>query len=298
MRVPSIPLPVPAARAVVRLTLRPALGPTVPVRRQRRLLEAAAVALPPPRGTHVVATTLGGRPADVVSAPVTDPDRAVLYLHGGGYTVGSPRTHRALAAHLSATAAAPVHALDYRLAPEHPHPAAIEDAEAAFLELAGRGLRVAIAGDSAGGGLALALAVRLRDAGGPTPTALALVSPWVDLTLVGVADDPRDPLLTRDWLAACATRYAGPDGPPLDDPALSPLHADLAGLPPTIVHGSEQEILLADVERVARELERAGTPTTYRRLEGVWHVVHLQAGTVAPATEAVADLGRFLRRHP
>lgn len=290
-------LPVPVARTMVRLALRPALGPTAPVARQRRLLELVARVIPTPSPVRVAPTTLGGRPADVVSGPVSDPDRAILYLHGGGYTVGSPRTHRALAAHLAATAGAAVHVLDYRMAPEDPHPAALEDAAAAVAELTARGLRVAVAGDSAGGGLALALAMRLRDAGGPTPTALALVSPWADLTLDGVTEDLRDPLLTRAWLQACASRYAGPDGPPLDDPGLSPLHGDLAGLPPTLVHGAEQEILLGDVERLVRALERAGTPTTYRRLDGVWHVVHLQAGSLAPATDAVADLGRFLRRH-
>lgn len=290
-------LPVPVARTMVRLALRPALGPTVKVTRQRRLLELVAKVIPTPSPVRVEASTLGGRPADVVSGPVSDPDRAILYLHGGGYTLGSPRTHRALAAHLAATAGAAVHVLDYRMAPEDPYPAALDDAVAAFAALVARGLRVAVAGDSAGGGLALALAARLRDAGGPVPTALALVSPWADLTLEGVGEDPRDPLLTRAWLLACASRYAGPDGPSPEDPGLSPLHGDLGGLPPTIVHGAEQEILLADVERLARALERAGTPVTYRRLDGVWHVVHLQAGSLAPATEAVADLGRFLRRH-
>lgn len=292
-------LPVPLARAVVRRSLRPLLSARVPVRVQRRLLAGVALTLLPPREAEVEHTRLGGRPCEVVTMPGAEADRVVLYLHGGGYTVGSPRTHRALTAYLSATSGASVHALDYRLAPEHPFPAALDDALAAYRELAARRpASLVVAGDSAGGGLALALALALIASGEPGPAALALISPWVDLSLDGVRDDPSDPLLTRDWLVSCATAYAGEAG--VDTPAVSPLLADattLAALPPTLVQAAEHEILRDDVERLVARLEAAGAPVTYRLLDGVWHVVHLQAGTVEPATRAVAAVGDFLRRN-
>ena len=291
-------LPVPLARLVVRRALRPVLSPRVPVTVQRRLLAGVGVSILPPRAASIEHTTLGGRPCEVVRMPGVDADRVVLYLHGGGYTVASPRTHRALTAHLAATSGATVHALDYRLAPEHPHPAALEDALAAYRDLLARTpSSFCIAGHSAGGGLALALVLRLAAEGLPAPAALGLISPWVDLSLDGVRDDDVDPLLTRDWLASCAAAYAGDA---VDSPAVSPLLADtaaLAALPPTLVQASEHEILRDDVERLVERLEDAGAAVTYRLLDGVWHVVHLQAGMLEPATRAVAQVGDFLRRH-
>lgn len=291
-------IPVPLARLIVRRTLRPVLTPRVPIGVQRRLLAGVAVTVLAPREARVETTRLGGRPCDVVTMPGVAADRIVLYLHGGGYTVASTRTHRALAAHLAATSGATVFALDYRLAPEHPHPAALDDALAAYRELLDRGsASLTVAGDSAGGGLALALTLRLAQEGLPAPAALGLISPWVDLSLDGVRDSDDDPLLTRDWLAWCARAYAGDA---VDSPAVSPLLADddaLGALPPTLVQASEHEILRDDVERLVARLEAAGAPVTYRLLDGVWHVVHLQAGMLEPATRAVAQVGDFLRRH-
>lgn len=288
-------LPRPVMRAIVRLTVRPVLGPTVPVRRQRHLLNALGRVAVLPRGIRVRRISLGGRPAERIEAPDADATRAVLYLHGGGYTVGSAVTHRALAAHLAAAAGAPVYLLDYRLAPEHPYPAALEDAVAAYHELlAGvEPERLAVSGDSAGAGLALALMTRLRGSGVPFPGALGLISPWVDLTLDGVRDDRRDPMLRTAWARACAERYGA--GADLRAPELSPLFGNLAGLPPMLVHGASDEILLAGVERLVERARSAGVHVRYRRLERMWHVAHLHAGLVAASTAAVREIGAFLR---
>jgi len=289
-------LPRPLMRATVRLAVRPILGPDVPVRRQRRLLNVLGRVALLPRGTRVARVSLGGRPAVRLEAPGADATRAVLYLHGGGYTVGGAVTHRALAAHLAAAAGAPVYLLDYRLAPEHPYPAALEDAVAAYQSLLASGIapqHLAVAGDSAGGGLTLGVTMRLRAAGIPLPAGLALISPWVDLTLGGLRDDRRDPMLRTAWLRACAERYGA--GADLTAPEISPLYGELAGLPPMLIHGASEEILLADVERLVERVRAAGVPVVYRRLERMWHVAHLHAGLVGASTAAVREIGAYLR---
>ena len=290
-------LPRLVMRVTVRLAVRPVLGPGVPVRRQRRLLDALGRIALLPRGTRVVTVGLGGCPAERISQPGADASHAVLYLHGGGYTAGSPATHRALAAHMAAATGVPVYLLDYRLAPEHPYPAAVQDAASAYQALLNSGIdprRLAVAGDSAGGGLTLALMTRLREAGTPLPAGLALISPWVDLTLGHVRDDRRDPMLRTAWLQACAERYGAGAG--LTAPEISPLFGELAGLPPMLVHGASDEILLADVERLVGQARAAGVPVAYRRLERMWHVAHLHAGLVAASTAAVGEIGAFLRK--
>lgn len=288
-------LPRPVLRAVVRTVVKPVLSDRVSPQRQRTIIDALTRLAVLPRGTRVEPGQLGGRPADRIATAAGNLDRAMLYLHGGGYTVGSRRTHRAVTAHLAHTAGVVGHLLDYRLAPEHPYPAAVDDAIAAYRELLADGIpaeRIVVAGDSAGGGLALGLALRARDTGVPLPRALALISPWPDLTLAGLVDDIDDPLLSRAWLQRCARDYAGTDP---TQPEASPLFADLSGLPPMLIHGASEEILVADVERLADRARAAGVAVTYRRLDGLWHVAHLYAGMMRESTEAVADMGRWLR---
>jgi monoterpene epsilon-lactone hydrolase len=291
-------MPVALARLVVRGLVRPALGPSVPVPWQRRWLELVTALTPLPSGIRRTRGRLAGRPVERLSpGEEAGAARAVLYLHGGGFTVGSPATHRALAAHLAAASGTPVHLLDYRLAPEHPHPAALEDTVAAYRELMDRGLRpenLALAGDSAGGWLALSAALALRDDGVPLPATLVLISPWLDLALTdpSATDDEHDPMLRAGWLRACAARYA-PDLDPTS-PELSPLDADLTGLPPIAVQYGEQEILGTDALRLANAARSAGVPVDIRRLDGLWHDAHTQAGLVAEATTAVAALGRHV----
>jgi monoterpene epsilon-lactone hydrolase len=282
-------------RGAVRGLVRPVLGPRTPVRAQRWWLDVVTRLTPLADGVVVRTGELGGRPAEVLVPRDGDPGRAVLYLHGGGFTIGSPATHRALAAHLAAASGATVHLLDYRLAPEHPFPAALDDAVAAYRGLVTRGAdpaRTVVAGDSAGGWLALAAALRLRDAGDPLPAALGLVSPWLDLLGTSWPAGRTDAMLRPAWLRRCAADFAGAAGPRAPQFAL--LSADLAGLPPMTVHVGSEEILLDDAVRLARAARTAGVAVDLRRLDGLWHVAHASAGTVRASTAAVDALGATL----
>lgn len=288
-------VPLPAARLLVRRVVRPVLGTRLSPARQRRMINGLMRIAFLPQQTRTGPETLGGVPSERVATPASDPGRALLYLHGGAYLVGSPTTHRAAAAHLAHAVGAVAHVLDYRLAPEHPHPAAVDDALAAYRALLASGLapsQVVVAGDSAGGGLALALALRARAEGVPQPAALGLVSPWVDLTLDGLDETIDDPLLSRGWLELGVRSYAGTD---VRHPEVSPLLADLTGLPPMFVHAASQEMFVADVERFVAAARAAGVEVTYERLEGHWHVTHLFAGMVREATGVVEQLGGWLR---
>lgn len=246
----------------------------------------------------VTDTELAGRPA-LTATPSEGAHGTVLYLHGGGFTIGSPTSHRALVTHLAAASGARVVALDYRLAPEHPYPAALDDAVTATTELltaAATDGGLAIAGDSAGGGLALSTLVRLRDDGRPGPVAAALISPWCDLTLAGASirgNAELDVILAEDLLTAWAAGYAADT--PLDDPLLSPLGADLAGIPPLLIHVGTDEILLDDARRLARRATADGVAVELHVAEGMPHHWHLFAGTVPESDEAVARVGRWLR---
>jgi epsilon-lactone hydrolase len=282
-------VPVPVVRAAVRALVRPVLHPRVPVRFQRRWLELVSAPTPLPPDVAVRAGTLGGRPVEVLEPRTAVPGRAVLYLHGGGFTVGSPATHRALATHLAAATGAPVHLLDYRLAPEHPFPAAVDDVLAAWRDLLARGgdpASTALAGDSAGGWLALTAALRLRDAGDRLPAVLGLISPWLDLS--GRSwPDRTDAMLQPAGLHHCAAGFGAP-------PDTAPLTVGLVGLPPIVVQVGSEEMLLPDAVALAHAARAAGVPVDLRRLDGLWHVAHASAGMVAESTVAVRDLGAAL----
>jgi len=255
-------------RTVLRRLVRPVLGPAVPVSVQRALLELAATGTPLPKGVRVHRTTLGGRPAERLSPVQSDAGRRVLLLHGGAFLTGSPRTHRAFAAHLAVAAECEVHVLDYRRAPEHRHPAAVDDAVAAFDEL---GSGTSVVGDSAGGALALLLARQRR------PAALALVSPMADLTLESASQwTGDDPLIRTAWLQQGVRAYGVP---------AQQLRPQADG-PPLLVHVSEHERLRPEGERLGGEQVR---------LPGLWHDVHLQAALLPEAAEAVASMGRWLQ---
>jgi monoterpene epsilon-lactone hydrolase len=291
-------VPVRIMRAGVRGLVRPVLGPRMPVAVQRRWL--ALVTRPTPLAEDVAIRSgrLGRRPAETLIPAGGDTGAAVLYLHGGGFTTGSPVTHRALASHLAAASGATVHVLDYRLAPEHPFPAALDDVLAAYRELLDRGAtpaRTAIAGDSAGGWLALTAALRLRDAGDPAPAALGLISPWLDLLGTAWPDDRTDAMLRPSWLRRCARDFGGGTDPGAAE--LSPLEADLTALPPITMHVGSEEILLDDAVRLAQRARAAGVPVDLRRLDGLWHVAHASAGLVTASTAAVTALGAALGAH-
>jgi monoterpene epsilon-lactone hydrolase len=291
-------VPVRVMRAVVRGLVRPVLGPRMPVTVQRRWLRVVTRPTPLAEGVSIRSGRLGRRPAETLTPSGGDPTRTVLYLHGGGFTTGSPATHRALATHLAAASGATVHVLDYRLAPEHPFPAALDDVLAAYRELLDRGAapaRTALAGDSAGGWLALSAALRLRDAGDPRPGALGLISPWLDLRGTAWPDDRSDAMLRPAWLRRCARDFAGGSDPGVAE--LAPLEADLAGLPPITMHVGSEEILLEDAVRLAHRARSAGVPVDLRRLDGLWHVAHASAGMVTASTAAVTALGTALGAH-
>lgn len=233
-------------------------------------------------------------PDDAASA-----DRVVLHLHGGAYVMGSPETHRGLALALSRTARGPVLLPRYRLAPEHPFPAAVEDAIAAYRWLLDQGVpaeRVAVSGDSAGGGLALALLLSLDDEGLPRPAAYVGFSPWTDLAATGVSlheRDTRDPWLSGDLVLPAAQAYAGDT--PLDDPGVSPLYGDLSGLPPSLVHVGSEEILFDDAARLVMRAREAGVDASLGRFDGMWHV--FQAFPLPEARWSLREAGAFIRRH-
>ncbi|MFJ4652317.1 alpha/beta hydrolase [Nocardia sp. NPDC088792] len=291
----QLTLPLPLARTVLGPVFRVMLNSRLPFPVQRALMNAGAVAQGGPRGLHLQRVRLGGRPAERVTVgPVSD-SATVLYLHGGGYTVGSPATHRGLAGYLSRETGCPVQVLDYRLAPEHPFPAALEDAEAAFLELVAFGYRperIAVAGDSAGGGLSVALAEKLRDVHGFVPAALGLIAPWTDPNEIPERDS--DLVLTRPWSRACAAAYLG-DGDSYDT-GYAPGLADLRGLPPTYVQADVDELLHGQCTRFVAKLRAAGVPVQFSETEGLWHVAQLQAALIGPAAEVTKELGGFLRQ--
>jgi acetyl esterase/lipase len=238
----------------------------------------------------------GDVPAEWIFAPGFEPDRVILYLHGGGYVFGSIRSHRELISRISREAGARALAVDYRLAPEHPFPAAVDDAAAAYRWLLSQGFRpekIAIVGDSAGGGLTVATLVALRDAGDPLPGAAACFSPWVDL--VGASDaelSVLDPIVQRPNLLEMAAHYLGGADP--KSPLASPLHADLRGLPPLLIQVSTAETLYDNSVRLAERAKSHGVDVTLDPWEEMLHVWQIFA-VMPEAREATARVGRFLR---
>ncbi len=277
--------------------VRPMLNPAVPIGLQRTLTAQAYRSSMPPRGCRFEQDSLAGIAA-IRSGFGETPEQALLYLHGGGYVIGSASTHRGLTGHLAKASGCEVFTPDYRLAPEHPFPAALDDAEAAWMALIERGFRpeqMAVAGDSAGGGLSVALAMRLRDKGLPLPSSITVFSPWVDLTHSQVYSPEREPVLQLRWTEKCAALYAGTEA--LDNPLLSPVFGDLRGLPPILIQVGSDEILLNDSERLATTARRDGVSTSLEIYNGLWHVFQIHSGQLARATEAVTTAGNHIRGH-
>jgi acetyl esterase/lipase len=243
----------------------------------------------------------GGLPAEWVAAPGIDAGRAVLYLHGGGYAIGSLNTHRRLAYDISAASAARVLLIDYRLAPEHPFPAALDDATKAWQWLKQQGFadnKLAIAGDSAGGGLALATLVNLRDKRLGLPACAAALSPWVDLEGLGgsiTARAAQDPMVQKDGLLWMATMYLNGADP--RTALAAPLHADLRGLPPILVQAGTAETLLDDATRIAEKLHAAGVEVRLAIWPNMLHVFPLFAPILSEGRDGCLEIGSFIRSH-
>ena len=223
----------------------------------------------------------------------------MIHFHGGGYCVGSARTVRSWAAHLSAQAGCRVVLPEYRLAPEHPYPAALEDARAVLRALSGETKpgSVVVSGDSAGGGLALALVLWMREEGLELPAGCILLSPWLDLGRDRRAVPDlvrRDVLLSPDWLGACARAYADPSA--WAGHLVSPLRAAHSGLPPLLIQAGTDELLAPDAELLAASASAAGVDVTYTRWPRMWHDFALQPGLLAAADSALTQASWFVSK--
>lgn len=231
-------------------------------------------------------------------APGSDLGRVLLYLHGGGYCSGSIRSHRGMVSETGRAARVRTLALGYRLAPEHPFPAALEDAVGAVEHLLAMGVaadRIAIGGDSAGGGLALATLIRLRDAGRPLPACAWLVSPWVDLEMTGASIDTKDaddPLIHRAYLQELASAYCGAESP--RNPSISPVHTDLGGLPPALVQVGSAETLLDDAVSIVERFGEADIAATLEIWPRMIHAWHLWSVRLTAGRQAIASAGAYI----
>jgi len=270
---------------------------------ERRLrIEEVGSVWPVAADVEFAAVDLGGLPGEWSITPGSDAARVLLFFHGGGYCSGSILSHRRMVTEAGRAAGARTLAVGYRLAPEHPFPAAYDDALAAWRFLRNQGIaaaHIAIGGDSAGGGLSIALTNRLRAAGEEQPACLWLASPWTDLTMSGstlLTKDAVDPLIHKSYLEELASAYL-PAGINRKDPRVSPLFSDLRGFPPTLVQVGSDETLLDDAVRFAAA---AGAAEVAVMLE-IWpHMIHawpMWNARLEPGRRALADAGAFIRRH-
>ena len=274
-------------------SLDPGAGPPV-------LRQAIEDIFADPKTDHGAPADAGGVPAEWLPGVAVPGDRIVLYLHGGGYVGASIDSHRHLIQRIALVAEGSALALDYRLAPEHPHPAAVEDAVAAYRWLLAEGhepSRLIIAGDSAGGGLTVATLVALRDAGTPLPAAGICVSPWVDLECVGESMTARaaDDWNTRELSLALAQLYLGGLDP--RTPLAAPLHANLSDLPPLFIQVGTAEVLYDDATRLAARARAAGVVVTLDPWADMIHDWQLFPDVLPEAQEAIARLGEFACKH-
>ncbi len=238
-------------------------------------------------------------PAEWVTAPGVDASRVVLYLHGGGYVIGSINTHRAMTGMISRAAASRVLLIDYRLAPEHPFPAAVEDSVAAYKWLVAQGVapaKIVVAGDSAGGGLTVSTLVAIRDQNLKLPAAGVCLSPWIDLEGIGESMTTKaaeDPMVQKDVLTGMAKHYLAGKDP--RTPLAAPLYADLAGLPPLLIQVGTSETLLDDSTRLAERARKAGVKVTYEPYEKMIHVFQIFAPMLDEGKEAIEKIGAFVK---
>ncbi len=271
----------------------------LPLDAQRAAMEASTEMLPLDPDVQSSEVNAGGVAADWVSIEGSSTGRVILYLHGGAYVMGSRNTHRALAGRIARAADARVLLPEYRLAPENPFPAAVEDATACWRWLVSEGnapAQMAIAGDSAGGGLALATLLSLKAAGDPLPACAIGLSPWLDLEGTGPSAQPGavdDPMLSADGLRANGKDYAAAD---LRNPLAAPLHGNLEGLPPLLLQAGTRDILFSDSTRFAGKAQSAGVNVTLEAEEGLIHVWHMFPG-VPEADAAVDRVGQFVLNH-
>jgi epsilon-lactone hydrolase len=255
--------------------------------------------IPLPEGTRVESVDVDGIPAAWIYPPDAETERVVLYLHGGFYILGSLKSHRDLVARLSSAAGVRSLLLDYRLAPEHVFPAALDDALTAYRWLLARGTKpehIILAGDSAGGGLTLALLQTVRDQHLPMPAGAVLLSPWTDL--VGTVEsrttrEAADPLFSGRGVNALSSFYAGTED--AHQPLISPINADLHGFPPLHIDVGSDEVLLDDSLQVAEHAKAANVPVELTVWDDMWHGFQLFASVLPEGQQSLEQMGRFIR---
>lgn len=283
-----------AVRTMLAARPRPA---SLAERRQR--LDGLCAQYPMPADVHVEPVDAGGVAAEWTATPGAEPARVLLFLHGGGYISGSIASHRHMIAQAGREAGARTLALGYRLAPEHPFPAALEDAIAGYRWLLSQGFapeRIVVAGESAGGGLAIAALVSLRDVGAPLPACIWCSSPWVDLEMSGGSMSAKaavDPLIQKPYLTELASLYL--DGADPRTPMASPIHADLRGLPPLLIQVGSAETLLDDAVRLAGAAGAADMRVTLQVWPDMIHAWHLFYPQVDAGRRSLAEAGAFIR---
>ena len=268
---------------------------------QRAAFQELASQFQPAQDVRCEPVDAGGIPAEWITTPEAGHESAIYYLHGGGYVMGSIGTHRDMISRLSRAARARALAIDYRLAPENPFPAAVEDSASAYRWLISTGVdpaRLVIAGDSAGGGLTMATLVALRDAGDPLPAAAVCLSPWVDLEGVGESMTTRaevDPMVQRESLLQSAKAYLRDADP--RTPLAAPLYADLSGLPPLLIQVGTAETLLDDSTRLAERARAAGVEVILELWDDMIHVWQFCAAMLPEGQQAIDRIGEFVRKH-
>jgi len=284
-------------RALLRLRVR-FRKPDAPMPERRARLERLGGAIAAADGVRIVPEQIDGLYAEWLVPAGAAEDEVVLYLHGGAYTAGSCASHRNAVSHIARAAGIRLLMPEYRLAPEHPFPAALEDGLAAYRWLLERGTdprKVILAGDSAGGGLALAVMVAARDEGMPLPGAASLISAWTDLAATGgslKSRNAKDPWFDADEIAPMARNYHQDTDP--RHPLVSPLYASLEGLPPLMLQVGDHEVLLNDSTRVAEKAREAGVDVTLRLWPGMWHVWHFFVGRMPEAKQAILEMAAFM----
>ena len=262
-------------------------------------MRAIMLEAPAPAGVTCTPVEAGGVSAEWSVADGADQAKVILYVHGGGYVMGSAGSHRDMTSRLSQAAGARVLSLNYRLAPEHPFPAPVDDTLAAYRWLLGQGIQasnIAIAGDSAGGGLALAALLAIRDAGEPVPAAGIGISPWVDMEGTGESMTTRaavDPVVQKEGLLGMAKLYLGGADP--KDPLAAPLHGNLAGLPPLLIQVGDSETLLDDATRITQRARKADVDVTLKIWDEMPHVWHLFAPILPEGRQAIEEIGAFFK---
>lgn len=255
---------------------------------------------PVPAGITITPTQINAIHAEWLTPQGVTGQKTLLYLHGGGYTIGSCESHRGMVAYMAQAAGRRALVPEYRLAPEHVFPAGLEDAVSIYRWLLREGVEpeeIVIAGDSAGGGLTLATLLSLREAGDPLPAGAVLISPWTDLAGTGESMQTRahiDPWFKPEFIVPAGKIYRGEKE--ATHPLVSPLYADLHGLPPMLVHVGDYEILLDDAVRLVEKMDAAGVSSTLKVWPGMWHVFQAFLRLVPEGHEAMREIGAFVRR--